>query len=483
MASLEKYINGRTCEILGLGVSNLPLVEKLLDMGLSLTVRDGKSIDKLGDRAEELSEKGVRFITGEGCFDSIEGELVFRSPGIRPDRDGIASAVANGAELTSEIELFLDLTEAQTYGITGSDGKTTTTTLTGLFLDGEAKKRGSGEVFVGGNIGEPLLYRLESIGENDCAVIELSSFQLMTLKKAPIYSAITNVSENHLDWHRGMCEYEWAKKKIVGDNTRRFVTNANCMATFNIAKEVAKRENRPEIYLFSSSKQSFSEIFDDIAAKEGDRAFYINGDDIVCSDGVKEEKLLSISKIKLPGIHNIENYMTAMALTNGSVGYDVYADIAESFGGVKHRLELVRTLDEVDYYNSSIDSSPTRTLAALSALSGRDIVIICGGYDKKLDYSPLAEKLCESVRAVVLTGATAEKIERALLECPHYNGYPEYCRVDGFEAAVIEARRMAKRGGCVLLSPASASFDAFPNFMVRGDRFCEIVNGFDGDKN
>ncbi len=484
--SLKDYINGRHCEILGLGVSNLPLASKLLSMSLSVTARDKKDISELHPDASALISQGLSFISGNDCFDSFqnaENSIVFRSPGIRPDAFGIPDAVKDGSELTSEIELFLTLTEAETYGITGSDGKTTSTTLTGKFLDEQAKVSGRGRAFVGGNIGEPLLYRIDDITSDDSAVMELSSFQLMTVKKAPKYSAITNISPNHLDWHRGMDEYIEAKCNIIGSDTERFVTNAENEAALSIARSISQKPIRPDIYLFSSKRSSFFDIFS-FGAREGDRAIYLKDGKIVISDGKGELPLLDTSKIKVPGIHNIENFMTAIALTYGAVDISVFSSVAESFFGVRHRLELVRSLDGIDYYNSSIDSSPTRTAAALSALEGRDIVIICGGYDKKIPYEPLAPLLCKNARAVVLTGATGKKIGAALHSCSEYSvGHPEYIYEPDFEKAVSAARALARVGGCVLLSPASASFDAFPNFAVRGDTFCEIVNKFVSLKN
>lgn len=482
---LKKYVNRRSCDILGLGVSNLPLARLLAEAGISLTVRDKKSPAELGEDALLLQEKGVRFVSGERCFDSLSGELIFRSPGIRPDLQGIERAVAAGAELTSEIELFLQLTDAETFAVTGSDGKTTSTTLTGRFLSAEAARRGEGQVFVGGNIGEPLLNRLEKIGKADRAVMELSSFQLMTVKRAPTYAAITNISPNHMDWHKeSMDEYLNAKKNIIGKETKRLVTNADCPATAAIAAELLRRKKRgevglPEVYLFSSTRSSFSALFEE-GACEGDRAIYEKDGRIVLSDGASETPLLAVSDILVPGKHNVENYMTAMGLVCGSVDPSVFSAVAREFRGVEHRLELVRTLHGVDYYNSSIDSSPTRTAAALSALHGKDIVIICGGYDKKLSFEPLAEAVCRSCRAVVLTGATAGKIEAAILAHPSDRvGSPEIFRASDFTDAVLTAKAMAKRGGCVLLSPACASFDAFRNFAERGNTFRRIVENFE----
>ena len=477
---LLQYIRGRRCEILGLGVSNLPLARVLCELGSSLTIRDKKPMEEIPGAAE-LAERGVQFILGEHAFDEISGELIFRSPGIRPDRDGLANAVRCGAELTSEIELFLKLTDAETFAVTGSDGKTTSTTLTGKFLTAEAERTGQGKVLVGGNIGAPLLDRLAQTSSDDRAVMELSSFQLMTVEDAPRYSAITNLSPNHLDWHTGMDEYLAAKKHIIGENTLRFVTNAECEVTAHLADEImaSRKDDTPAVYLFSSKRTTFSELFPQGAGKD-DHALYEKNGVILLSDGKEEIPLLSLSDIQIPGRHNVENFMTAIALTYGNVDPSVYSEVAQSFFGVEHRLELVRTLDGIDYYNSSIDSSPSRTAAALSALRGRDIVIICGGYDKKIPFEPLAKALCATVRAVVLTGQTGEKIETVLRAHPDYReGSPEIYRAPDFKDAVETARNAARKGGCVLLSPACASFDAFKNFAERGNTFRKIVKEFE----
>ncbi len=480
---LKNYIHGRSCEILGLGVSNLPLAHVLCDMGIDLTVRDKKELSELGPEAFALSQAGVKFICGNGCFDSLDGSVIFRSPGIRPDLPALLSAVSHGHELTSEMELFLRLTDAQTFAVTGSDGKTTSTTLVGKFLSAEAERTRSGSVFVGGNIGTPLLDRLSDISCSDRAVMELSSFQLMTVKRSPQYSAITNISPNHLDWHRHMDEYISAKTNIIGKNTLRFVTNADCPHTARIAEELIQRRQNgecgiPAVFLFSSTRGSFDSLFSQGFAS-CDRAIYEKDGWIVISNGKEEEKLLDISHIRIPGRHNVENFMTAMALVYGCVDPSVFHLVADSFYGVEHRLEWVRNFNGTDYYNSSIDSSPTRTAAALSALKGRDIVIICGGYDKKIPFEPLAESLCLHARAVVLTGATGERIGQVLQAHPLYRfGKPEIAYAPDFRDAVFTARSLARENGCVLLSPACASFDAFRNFAERGRAFREIVENF-----
>ena len=468
--ALKNKINNKTCAVLGFGVSNIPLVKVLIDLGVSagITVYDKKPFEQLGEDADMLSARGVRFVTGKDSFEKIAGDVIFRSPGIRPDIPALREALERGSLLTSEIEELLSLTCASTFAITGSDGKTTTTTLTGKFLE-EAGKR----VFVGGNIGTPLLEKCGEMSAEDACVLELSSFQLMHTSRSPEYCAITNVSPNHLDWHTDENEYFEAKKNIVGKNTRRLVVNADCTATAAFGKEVAARGGK-EVIFFSSAKDNYADV---VSGTMGAKAVYRRDGMIYLCDGHTETAMLCESEIRLSGVHNIENYMTAIALCSGFVTPDDILTVAREFTGVEHRLEPVRTLDGVDYINGSIDSSPTRTIAALSALRGRDIVLICGGYDKNLDYAPLAPALCQSVRVLVLTGATADKIETALRACPEYSGTPTVIRANSFEEAVILAKNNANEGSCVLLSPASASFDRFKNFAERGRYFKELVRG------
>ncbi len=472
-SALINTVKGKRAAVLGLGVSNIPLVNLLLTLGEchSICVYDKKTAEELGDTATELSAQGVSFVCG---FDKIDADVIFRSPGIRPDIQGIEDAIKKGAVLTSETEMLLSLTPATTFGITGSDGKTTSTTLCGMFLSAACDAQG-GNTFVGGNIGTPLLDKCGEMKDNDFAVLELSSFQLMKIDHAPAVSAITNLSPNHMDWHTDENEYANAKHNIVGKNTRRVVLNADCPHTYEYGKELCSEGGR-EVIFFSSQINSTQEFKPDLG--ENTRLVFEQSGKICISDGKSVECLLSVGDIRLPGRHNVENYMTAIALTYGFVPTEVYSKVAVDFYGVEHRLQLIRTLNGVDYFNSSIDSSPTRTAAALSALHGRDVVIICGGYDKNLCYAPLATSLCRSARVVVLTGATAPKIKAAILDCPDYRLNPNGLQIidaEGFEDAVALASGAARKGGCVVLSPASASFDRFKNFAERGRYFAELV--------
>jgi len=471
----KKRLRGASCAVVGLGVSNRPLIDFLIDLGARVSAYDQKERAVLGSFAEELDKKGVSLFTGEECLERLEGDIIFRSPGFRPDLPAFVRAVENGAILTSETELFLDMTPARVIGITGSDGKTTTTTLTYLLLKEEAKRCGEFSVFVGGNIGDPLLPQMAQMKEGDVAVAELSSFQLQSFKKSPSIAAITNLSPNHLNWHIDMEEYIDAKTNIYRyfPNTK-LVLNAENSESVRLGKSIAAEK---AITWFSSARHSASDFEERL--RKGDRAIYVSNGWITLYDGKQERPLLRVASILLPGVHNLENYMTALALTEDTVSPESAEAVASSFQGVKHRLERVRVFEGVTYYNSSIDSTPSRTAAALSALKEAPIVI-CGGYDKHVPFEPLAEALCSRAKAVVLTGMTAEKIREALQakERVQKGELPIYHESE-FADAVNRARKIAREGDTVLLSPACASFDAFPNFEVRGETFCRIVNRFE----
>ena len=472
---LNRIKNGY-CEVLGAGISNVPLVKWLFARGAKITVRDKKSRENIKN-AEELEACarlvcGEKYLCGLGEANDPNKTLIFRSPGMRPDISEIASAVKNGCILTSEMELFFRITKANIIAVTGSDGKTTTTTLVGKILEAGAKK---GRVYVGGNIGKPLLPECDGMTEEDFAVVELSSFQLQTMQTSARTAIITNITENHLDWHRGMGEYTEAKYNVFryGECKTLILSADN-----ELAKKAATLvdNDKTRLVFFSLLADSYEAtvpngIKNAIAIYERDGVIYF-------SDGNAEKALMKSSDIKIPGRHNVLNYMAAFAATSEYVSPDAVRRVATEFGGVEHRIELVRELDGVKYYNSSIDSSPTRTTAALNSFPGR-VIVICGGYDKHIPFEPLAKPLCEKAKAVVLTGATAGKIKAALTSYPGYTpGSPEIAEEPDFEKAVLAAKSLAKPGDTVILSPACASFDAFPNFEVRGNRFKSIVNGF-----
>lgn len=470
---IKNRIKDAKIAVLGFGVSNIPLVELLLECGNKITVHDKNDINKLDARAKVFAERGVTFVTGESYLDKIDADIIFRSPGIRPDYRGIVDAVEQGAELTSEMELFIELTPATLLAVTGSDGKTTTTTIAYNLLAKEYENTDR-SIYVGGNIGTPLLSKVGEMTERDICVLELSSFQLFTMKKSPDRAVITNLSPNHLDWHKDMDEYVWAKTNIYKHGCTHLTTNFDNEICIELLKDCPCN-----ITLFSSksSEQDMRTRIPDL--KSGFSIEYGLIWELMSYKHHFKERLcnnsvLSTEKILLPGTHNIENYMAAISLTNGLVSNETIRHVASTFKGVEHRLEFVRELDGVRYYNSSIDSSPSRTAAALSALTEKPIVI-CGGYDKNIPFEPLARALDERAKVVILTGATAEKIHEVIIK----EGSTIQVHIEkDFEKAVQLSRQIAQRDDVVLLSPACASFDAFKNFMERGNRFKEIVNDF-----
>ena len=475
---IQKRINSGYCQVLGAGVSNVPLVRWLSRRRADVTVRDMKPSTRI-DHASELTMLGAKLICRANYLESLaelphpEKTVIFRSPGMRHDLPEIQAAVDAGAILTSEMEFFLLLTPARVIAITGSDGKTTTTTLTGMIAEASVK----GRVYVGGNIGKPLLPEVENMTEDDIAVIELSSFQLQTMARSCDTAVITNITPNHLNWHTGMEEYTLAKYNVFqnGGCSRLVINSDNELS--RAAGEVAlSLEDPPELVFFSLEAVSYDEAVPQYAIKANPKAIYLKSGYAVISDGKTEREMFKTDEIKIPGRHNVANYMTATGACLDLISdFECVREIARTFGGVPHRLEFVREHNGVKYYNSSIDSTPTRTAAALSALKEKPIVI-CGGADKGVSFLPLAESLCERAKAVVLTGACRDKILAA------FDGYnvekPEMFVCPDFREAVEKAKDIADSGDTVLLSPACTSFDAFKNFEERGNTFKNIVNSF-----
>lgn len=470
--SLDELFFNKSVALLGAGVSNMPLAEIVAKSASHLTVRDKKTPAELGETAEKLLSMGAELITGEDYLRDIHEDIVFRSPGIRPDLPELTTAKNNGSIVTSETELFLSLEPCPVYAITGSDGKTTTTTITSLLLEAAL---GHEHVFLGGNIGEPLLYRYPKITHDDVVAAELSSFQLMTVDAPVEVAAITNITPNHLNWHVDMDEYVNAKKRLLR-KCGRAVLNYDNDITRDTAFEMQKTDTPVTFFSLSPIPNG---VLRDI-----DSAVWLDGDTVYSlfpNEGLRE--VMKRDDIRLPGLHNTANFMTAIAVTHGKVSYEAVREVARTFGGVEHRLEFVRELDGVTYINGSIDSSPTRTAAALSALYDRPVVLIVGGSDKNLDYAPFADTVFSStVHTLVLTGATMEKVYSAVTGSAGYDKAVarglKIIKNPSFDGAVNDARNAAHAGDTVILSPAAASFDAFPNFMVRGRHFKELVMKF-----
>ena len=472
--NIEQYLKDKfqdkKCRILGFARSNKPLVSILLDAGAIVTVHDKNEDIVNQPDYEAYAEGGVRFVLGENYLASgLESDFIFRSPGFRPDLPEMAAAIENGAILSSEMELFFEICPCRIIGITGSDGKTTTTTLTHLFLEEEFKGT-SRRAYVGGNIGAPLLPLAKEMNADDVAVVELSSFQLQTMRRSPSRALITNVTPNHLNWHTDMQEYIDAKCNIYSN------TGAE-MLVLNVENDITRRiaeKSGLSLTCFSSKRDFYNEIVP--TGKKNAKAIYEKDGVIVVDDGKTATSMLNTSDIILPGRHNVENYMSAIALTDGLVSKEMVEKIAKSFKGVEHRLEFVREINGVKYYNSSIDSSPTRTAAALGALKTKPI-IICGGSEKGVAFDTLAVDLCTKTKAVVLTGQSALSILSEIEKCPLYDSSKLTVKhITDFDDAVITAATLAESGDIVLLSPACASFDRFRDFAHRGNYFKEIVN-------
>ena len=432
--------------VLGLGVSNRPLVRLLLDFGCNVTGCDKTPREKLDGEVLELEKAGCTLHVGENYLDGVEADVVFRTPGMHPANPAIQALVSRGAQVTSEMEVFFEVCPCTILAVTGSDGKTTTTTLVSEMLKTEGKT-----VWLGGNIGTPLLPLVRQMQPSDFAVVELSSFQLMDMKRSPARAVITNLAPNHLDIHKDMAEYVQAKTNIFRyqDENGILILNANNPIT------AAFRGNGKTLF-FSRQKEA------DVCLADG----------VICRHG---EKVLKASEILIPGVHNVENYMAAIAMVDGLVSDETIRQVARTFGGVEHRIELVRVKDGVRFYNDSIASSPSRTIAGLRSFPEK-VILIAGGYDKHIPYDVLGPEICAHVKKLFLGGATGEKIRQAVISCPEYDPKAlEITDCGSFEPAVRATAAAAKPGDVVLMSPASAAFDQFKNFMVRGDFYKKLV--------
>ncbi len=476
LTEYKEFLRGKSASVLGLGISNAPLVTFLLDNGVKVVARDAKNIDDIRKAGlldvDKCLSRGVQFVTGADYLKDIQNDIVFKSPGIRFDHEEILKAKERGSLITSEMEAFISLCPSKIIAISGSDGKTTTTTLVSEILKAQGKR-----VFLGGNIGTPLLSRIEEITPDDFTVLELSSFQLHTINRFenaglpfahlefPDAAIITNVTPNHLNWHTDMQEYVDAKAAVFSFMKKgsTFVTNGECGITADFAKKAC--DSGMKIRVFSHDNDTH------ICEKDG----------CICVQG---KAVLKISDIAIPGRHNVENYMAAIGATYDYVTAEAIEKVAKNFGGVHHRFELVKTgKNGVSFYNSSIDSSPTRTLAALSNLSdeynGR-IVLILGGKDKGLDFSELAKETQTKARCVIIYQDTEDKkVETAIRGAEGFDNakVPLYV-CDGFDKGVECAFEQARDNDIVLLSPACTSFGEFNNFEERGKRFCELVKNY-----
>ena len=442
-----KNWTGRKIAVLGLGISNRPLVRLLLEAGLHVTGCDRTPRENLEEEVLDLERRGCILKVGEGYLEDLEADLVFRTPGMHPNIPALAALRERGAEVTSEMEIFFECCPCTILAVTGSDGKTTTTTLISEMLKAAGKT-----VWLGGNIGTPLLPRCREMKAEDFAVVELSSFQLMDMKRSPHVAVVTNLAPNHLDVHKDMEEYIWAKENLF-----RF-QKENDVLILNADNEITQKFVGNGATKFFSRRQETNGVW------EKDGTVYRNG-----------QPLMEKTDILLPGEHNVENYMAAILAVEGLVEDETIRQVARTFGGVEHRIELVRIKDGVRYYNDSIASSPTRTIAGLKSFREK-VLLIAGGYDKHIPYDVLGLEICRHVKKLFVNGATADQIRAAVEKAPEYRpGCPEIVDCGDFTTAVQMAAAAAEPGDVVLMSPASAAFDQFKNFMVRGNYFKKLI--------
>ena len=439
LEEFNKNLIGKKIAIIGLGVSNIPLLDYFKDIDCEV------SIFNEGDILIDLSNYNYHVYTGDNCLDNLVGfDIIFRSPSCLPNRREIVEERNRGCYVTSEIEEVIKLSPSKIIGVTGSDGKTTTTTLIDLVLRENGYK-----TFLGGNIGTPLFTKIKDMREEDIVVLELSSFQLMNMEVSPSISIITNITPNHLDKHTDYEEYIDAKKCIY--------KNSNGILVLNNDNEITKNiESSREIRYFSRYNET--------------NAFYVI-DGIIYFNG---KKVYDTSRLKIRGVHNHENICACMSAIYDMVDIDKSFDAISKFGGVEHRLEFVREINGVKWYNDSVSSSPTRTIAGLNSYS-EDIVLIAGGYDKNLDYTPIARPILDKVKVLILFGNTKKKIYDAVINEKGDENIQIYV-CDSLLEVVNKAYEIAKKGQVVLFSPASASFDMFKNFADRGIQFKNLVN-------
>ncbi len=464
MSAIAEYLESlqtRSVAVIGMGVSNMPLIRMLLRDGLKVTVCDKVPRARVEQQAAELESLGGKLQLGPDYLAKIHKfDLIFRTPGLSPNTPELKKAAEKGCRITSEMELFFQLCPCKIIGVTGSDGKTTTTTLISEFL-----KEAGYNVYLGGNIGRPLLPDVAGMTPEDVAVVELSSFQLMSMERSPNVAVFTNLSPNHLDYHHTMEEYTAAKMNIFlhqGPEDRAVFNYDN-----DITRSLSKKAPGTVVYF---SRQT---PLEEKGAYLGPN--YPDGQAIWLSNRQGHRLVLPLADIRLPGVHNIENYMAAIAAVDGIVPDKCVRAVAQRFTGVEHRIELVRELDGVKYYNDSIGTSPTRTMACLDSFEQK-LILIAGGYDKGVPFTQLGAEIVHKVKTLILCGATAPAIRAAVENAPDYmEQTPVIIELDDFSAAVEAARNAAQPGDIVVLSPACAAFDQFKNFMERGKVFKDLV--------
>ena len=452
----EKFYNelkGKKVAFIGAGVSHKQLIEIFSKKGAVVTLCDKKELSGFGDYAETLKELNINLSLGENYLEGLKNQdLIMRTPGFEFFTKELQDELNNGTEVSSEMELFFRLCPCKMYAVTGSDGKTTTTSLIAKMLEESGRK-----VYLGGNIGRALLPIAEEVEETDVAVVELSSFQLISMKQSPDVAVVTNVTPNHLDHHKDMQEYIDAKRNIL------LYQNENSKAVLGFENDVSKG--------MESDVKGKARFFTRLS--KIDNGGFIDDEGYLTIDG---RRIVHQNEVALRGLHNLENLLAAFTAVEGDVPEEIMAKVAREFKGVEHRIEPVRTLNGVQWFNDSIASSPTRTIAGLKAFPQK-ICIIAGGYDKNIPYEPLAKPILDHVKLLVVMGQTGPKIEKVVREHAEFASSDiKILHADSMEQAVQLMYENTTEGDIVSLSPASASFDLYPNFEVRGRHYKELVN-------
>ena len=457
LKEFNEYIRFRKVAVIGLGVSNLPLIDYLYEKKAQVTVFDERTIDEISqDIINKINTYEFKYSFGKNCLENLKGfNIIFRSPSCLPTKPELQEEANRGAIVTTEVEMLMEMCPCKIIGVTGSDGKTTTTSMINAIL-----QKAGYNTFLGGNIGTPLFTRLPEIKPDDIVVLELSSFQLMNMHVSPDIAVITNITPNHLNIHKDYEEYIEAKKNIFKNQ------NGNGILILNydndITKSCAKEAKGKVVFFSSKEKLDNGFIVDEDVVKE-------------CEDKVRKH-ILNTDEVILRGNHNFQNIATALAATKTLVDTDVAVQAIKEFKPVEHRIEFIREIDGVKWYNDSASSSPTRTLSGINAFK-ENIILIAGGYDKNLDYEPLAKPVVDKVSSLILIGQTAEKIfDVVKSESEKENKKIDIYMCDSLEQTIEIAKKSAKKGDVVLFSPASASFDMFKNFADRGEKFKKLVN-------
>ena len=457
LEEFNEYIRFRKVAVIGLGVSNLPLLEYLYNKKAEVTVFDERTLEEIPEETiNKINTYEFDTFFGKNCLENLNGfNVIFRSPSCLPTRPELQKEADRGAIVTTEVEMLMEMCPCKIIGVTGSDGKTTTTSLINAILQHAGYK-----TFLGGNIGTPLFTKLPEMEPNDIVVLELSSFQLMNMNISPDIAVITNITPNHLNIHKDYQEYIDAKKCIFKNQKENGILILNY--DNDITRECSKEANGKVIFFSSKTKLDSGFIVDDDIIKE-------------CNDGIRKH-ILNTDEVILRGNHNFQNIATALAATKTLVDTDVAVEAIKKFRPVEHRIEFVREIDGVKWYNDSASSSPTRTISGLNAFK-ENIILIAGGYDKNLEYEPLAKPVIDKVSTLILIGQTAEKIYDVVKnESEKENKKININMCDTLEQTIEIAKKSAKKGDVVLFSPASASFDMFKNFADRGNKFKDLVN-------